>query len=427
MSNQFQLTFKLKQHTPLIHFHDQPGATLRATEVKPKLDKYLVETLTPKNINYSKWLIGDTEINAFAYKMTITATNPENVKLAIDKKYNSTKDIDLYHTKPFPLLIANMGGKETQEELKNFVRHQIITVDFFSLHTDLLIKIREVFAKFLFNNNFGNRQSKGFGSFYLHRDDDNYIDPNKFLAEVDQKKIVYFELSSTDTNKDIFEKTDIVHRLLKSGYNFPDYSPIIENGRRTNRLDYNKGKGKWATYQKSFLISYFLKKYDTGSEKREIKEKLFFPNIKKDSALKPENKYVRAILGVAELFEYRGQDTNKVRRNGTVTVKGEGVDRFKSPITFKIIEDRVYILIQEDWKIIKDKKFIFSKGINTSIYAPDVDFELEAFLVDFVSHYNTIRKSELSRINSINGTPPNALGPYLNCLNHVELKIYNNA
>ena len=41
-----KLEFTLKQHTPLIHFqHDQAGATLRATEVKPKLDQFLIEEL----------------------------------------------------------------------------------------------------------------------------------------------------------------------------------------------------------------------------------------------------------------------------------------------------------------------------------------------------------------------------------------------
>lgn len=37
------LKVTLKQHTPLIHFqHDQYGATLRASEVKPKLDKFII-------------------------------------------------------------------------------------------------------------------------------------------------------------------------------------------------------------------------------------------------------------------------------------------------------------------------------------------------------------------------------------------------
>ena len=39
-----KLVVKLKQHTPLIHFqHSQEGATLRASEVKPKLDKYIIK------------------------------------------------------------------------------------------------------------------------------------------------------------------------------------------------------------------------------------------------------------------------------------------------------------------------------------------------------------------------------------------------
>ena len=38
-----QLKFKLDQHTPMLHFQPaQQGATLRATEVKPRFDKWLV-------------------------------------------------------------------------------------------------------------------------------------------------------------------------------------------------------------------------------------------------------------------------------------------------------------------------------------------------------------------------------------------------
>jgi hypothetical protein len=36
-----KLIVKLEQHTPLIHFqHTQDGATLRATEFKPRFDKF---------------------------------------------------------------------------------------------------------------------------------------------------------------------------------------------------------------------------------------------------------------------------------------------------------------------------------------------------------------------------------------------------
>ena len=40
--SKFKIKFTLKQHTPIIHFQsEQAGATLRATELKPKLDKFL--------------------------------------------------------------------------------------------------------------------------------------------------------------------------------------------------------------------------------------------------------------------------------------------------------------------------------------------------------------------------------------------------
>ena len=41
-----QLTAILKQHTPMIHFqHNESGATLRASEVKPLLDKFILTKL----------------------------------------------------------------------------------------------------------------------------------------------------------------------------------------------------------------------------------------------------------------------------------------------------------------------------------------------------------------------------------------------
>ena len=39
----FQKEYDLKAHSPLIHFqHGSDGATLRVTEVKPKLDRYII-------------------------------------------------------------------------------------------------------------------------------------------------------------------------------------------------------------------------------------------------------------------------------------------------------------------------------------------------------------------------------------------------
>ena len=39
----YKLEFELEQHTPIIHFQARDaGATLRASEVKPKLDKFIL-------------------------------------------------------------------------------------------------------------------------------------------------------------------------------------------------------------------------------------------------------------------------------------------------------------------------------------------------------------------------------------------------
>ena len=75
------LTIRLKQHTPLIHFqHDQEGATLRASEVKPKLDKYILTQLGGGDYEKGKaeakskgWLVGKGEHYALDYKMRIEA------------------------------------------------------------------------------------------------------------------------------------------------------------------------------------------------------------------------------------------------------------------------------------------------------------------------------------------------------------------
>lgn len=51
----YRLQVKLKQHTPLIHFQwQQEGATLRASEVKPKLDRFIISLLGDGEYNRGK-------------------------------------------------------------------------------------------------------------------------------------------------------------------------------------------------------------------------------------------------------------------------------------------------------------------------------------------------------------------------------------
>ena len=93
---------KLRQLTPLIHFQaEQPQATLRATEVKPKLDRFLLWYLAPERFSgilsgkdekkllleiarSKKWLLpmvqGDGSA-ALNYKMQISADEKDKIDL----------------------------------------------------------------------------------------------------------------------------------------------------------------------------------------------------------------------------------------------------------------------------------------------------------------------------------------------------------
>ena len=111
------LTITLKQHTPLIHFqHSEPGAKLRATEVKPKLDRYILTKLGGGNyetgINRAKeqgLLTGKGEHPALDYKLRISASGKDKIlrvmlavsgvlrKVGIDLRRKLFKSVHTYH------------------------------------------------------------------------------------------------------------------------------------------------------------------------------------------------------------------------------------------------------------------------------------------------------------------------------------------
>ena len=158
MNNPFQIQFTLRQHTPMIHFqHDQDGATLRATEVKPKLDRFLIEQFKKSNINFSDWLING-QVKALDYRIKIIPKG--TIKLE-----------EIPERSGFPFLILMMG-EEYKKNPKGFSfattkedepSHEIIITCF---HAGLRYEMQERIPPFFATNNFGTRQGKGFGSFY---------------------------------------------------------------------------------------------------------------------------------------------------------------------------------------------------------------------------------------------------------------------
>ncbi len=110
--SKYKLKFKLKQHTPIIHFqYDQSGATLRASELKPKLDKFLIEKLglTKKITIDSK----EKEVPKSEYKHWFIDEGKEhlalNYKVKINTKNTHINNKEIQSRDRIPNFFANMG------------------------------------------------------------------------------------------------------------------------------------------------------------------------------------------------------------------------------------------------------------------------------------------------------------------------------
>ena len=199
MKNLFQLTFTLKQHTPLIHFqHDQHGATLRATELKPKLDKFLIQQMGGWEQVPKAWKIPsqDTDIQALNYKIKILANSKnEHVSGVIENYYRDRRGNT--RREKFPSFFGLMG-EDGGRDSKAFTFYDQITVSIFCLQEKLLDKIKNGLGTFFIKTNFGNRQSKGFGSFYPAGTSTYPIPGLQFKFTVDVKEVYPSRLQYTD-------------------------------------------------------------------------------------------------------------------------------------------------------------------------------------------------------------------------------------
>lgn len=401
------LHVKLKQHTPIIHFqHYQDGTTLRASELKPKLDKFLIKYFIENNIDYTQWLIGDGKHNALNYKVKILEDSDINkwIDYVEEPKRKKNGDIitierngkSITATNRYPLFFGNMGKNyNNNETIKKFVfTEKPILIMFNSFDNDLIYYIKKNLPDFFALENFGCRQDKGFGSFYISTEDESYEVINSKLFEYD------FEIEVNHDNnkekfKNIFNQLDLFYRAIRAGVNIKD---------RNSNTQF---------YCKSLLFLYFKQK-GIQWEKKTIKENFFLEDqnnylglnsqINKfhDSEVLTYNsenkKLVKDLLGLSTKEEWIYYK-NTIEKTEAKNIKGEWVkknppkdeiiERFKSPIFFKIINNnggkyKVYIKLSDDipirgkWFIIEEKS-----GKSFPLQIPD-DFNLSDFF-QFIS------------------------------------------
>ena len=89
----YKLEFELEQHTPIIHFQARDaGATLRASEVKPKLDKFILTQI-------GKGFVNDPKANEEEYykagKKHLQNKDAEARRVYEEEKKKGNKDAKL--------------------------------------------------------------------------------------------------------------------------------------------------------------------------------------------------------------------------------------------------------------------------------------------------------------------------------------------
>lgn len=370
-NSRFSRTYTLRQHTPLIHFQaEQKGATLRATEVKAKLDKYVnnvfVKYLPPDESEKITSFFDNREKVNSVYSLAIKELGPPRRFLV--SSYLSSKQTDAIELKNEFGYIKNAPYFAMENEIKKKFFSEIIGTDtleivdnwesaisywgvywkdgieltFTSFKSGFFDELERIIPAFLANHNFGTRQTKGLGCFTLsttgQKDFEKQIIQNQNNVCIYKKEL--------NGNNDPLEVLNMDYRYLKAGFNPPNND-----------------------YYKSELWLY-LCSVDNNSlpkinwEKKKIKEilssdekyKEVWEAIERTYKYKPRKKdledhrlrqgftayYIRALLGLAEQFDFTVGGGRKI----SIKVKDEAdeVDRAPSPILFKVFDNTIYLI-----------------------------------------------------------------------------------
>lgn len=369
------LTVKLEQHTPVLHFQQNPAAPIRATEVKPKLDKFIIA-------NYDgdipdEWFVNKDNKNALNYKVRISCES-------IIHKNNSV--FPMYFGKRKTAFITGNNGLELtifclNKELRDHLDKKVDWTSFF------------------LTNNFGTRQSKGYGSFFVEDNKTDFVNNKQTCGKIIKTdKDISYRVDSfftVDAEKNdwssVMTRINDVYKCLRGGIN--------ENG----------------LYFKSLLF-FYAENERLYWDKRIIKNK-FYPDIlkshleshKDDDLIKAGSNNSNVNDQTPYMFrDYLGLSTNenwKIPYEKIIQKKNSKIARFKSPILFKPIYLKskwyVFLLHREiplEFKSAKFKVYDNDKVIKMKPY-PNFfmsDYMNFVWTIEDYNKYFTIDKSDVA-------------------------------
>ena len=347
------LEFELVPQSPMIHFQwDESGVTLRASEVKPKLDKFLEKKKgnIPQN-----WKI-DKDKRALNYKMHITLRQNSIIK------------------PPHKIFYGNTHNEEDVDFKEKKAVTSYPNVAIMCFDNDLLHFIKDNIWEFFVVTNFGTMQNRGFGSFIIA--DNNKTEKDIVRAFKDNGVKAVYKAENVRKNKDQFGFIDSFYRIMKSGYNLT--------------------KKNSKAYARSQLFNFVKDRYSMENEKKFLK--LVAETDGEKNNLENKHKYVRGLIGKGEIVHTKPNTKKYVVTITHNSQKGK-IDRIPSIVRFKIINSTVYILGYPVLEKIYGKKFVFrfGKPKNTSYclqipekqdFNNETGFPIEEFLDYYVPLYN---------------------------------------
>lgn len=339
------LNFTLRQHTPMLHFQaSQEGATLRASDVKPRFDRWLIKKVWNDNFDECcSYLVG--------YSDKFSEKQREDFKKKFEGGFRALnykmRIVVLSEDTPRSTHRENQKGKMVSDcpmyfgaQMETISRDCRVEFIFTGYPIELKKAIEDNFTEFINSHNFGTRSSKGYGSFTV----DGKIEIHN--------KLFY---TTSGTYLDVLNEVDILYKTMRSGINFG------------------------GVYFKSLMFSY-AKSMGLRWDKKTIKEAMLIDKERKRQTKiwkapdvlshndRSEDKFdFRDALGLStsESWMFYGVNLSKNRSDDNKSL----IKRFASPIMFKPVfcQKTKRWLVYIFWNELPDK--IYEKEIVVSVYA----------------------------------------------------------
>lgn len=352
--NDWQKKYKLVQHTPLIHFqHSEPHACLRATEVKPKLDRFLIEQLEKDDRfgdgRWKKWFVGDGSQQSFDYMMRITPNSEQvertqsienGIERAIARAEHRPPNASLHeiHKNYFGNMASGNNIQDTVQAIRETFKESLFYKDGLTLTIrcfipELLTLIDEHIRGFFMMHNFGTRQRKGFGSFTVDINTEPNAPKGFDLVRKYCPNAYYCKLDDNVSADALLDAVWVISAFLRSGF--------------------NRGEGN---YVRGFVFRYFQReKNPLANDKAFVKQQVLhnvYNEATRGEHLHPYGnnvryRYVRGLLGTNENSRFCRAPNAHTPVYDIYTHSAEGIERFPSPLLFKPIGKFVFILPQK--------------------------------------------------------------------------------